>query len=124
MPTKLEESVSGAAELVFPDDSDGTYSLRERSVYDADEVRVELETDIPEYGSWLPVTDEETGNEAWLIAPSQLRAALVEDDIQTGERFEIVTMQKTGREQSDPYRVEIRFPDRDADPAQASIGEV
>ena len=73
MPEDLTDSVSGSTELVFPDDGTGQYSLRERSVYDAEEVRVELDGDVPQYGSWLPVTDEETGQEAWLTAPSELR---------------------------------------------------
>jgi hypothetical protein len=113
MPQDLNESVTGSTELVFPDDANGTYSLRERSVYDAEEVRLELETDIPKYGSWMPVTIEETGEEAWLTAPSELRSVLVEDEIRAAERFEIVTMQKRGMDQSDPYEVEIRLPDRE-----------
>jgi hypothetical protein len=116
MPQDLSESVTGSTELVFPDDANGTYSLQERSVYDAEEVRLELETDIPKYGSWIPVEILETGDEGWLAAPSKLRAALVDDEIRAGERFEIVTMQKLGTEQSDPYRVELRYPDREATP--------
>jgi len=116
MPQDLSESVTGSTELVFPDDANGTYSLQERSVYDAEEVRLELDTDIPKYGSWIPVEILETGDEGWLAAPSKLRAALVDDEIRAGERFEIVTMQKLGTEQSDPYRVEIRYPDREATP--------
>lgn len=116
MPEDLAESVTGSTELVFPDDATGRYSLRERSVYDAEEVRVELDTDIPQYGSWLPVEIEETGAEAWLTAPSRLRTILVEDEIRAGERFEIVKMQKRGRDQSDPYEVEVSFPDREARP--------
>jgi hypothetical protein len=116
MPQDLSESVTGSTELVFPDDANGTYSLQERSVYDAEEVRLELDTDIPKYGSWIPVEILETGDEGWLAAPSKLRAALVDDEIRAGERFEIVTMQKLGTEQSDPYRVELRYPDREATP--------
>ena len=116
MPQDLSESVTGSTELVFPDDANGTYSLQERSVYDAEEVRLELDTDIPKYGSWIPVEILETGDEGWLAAPSKLRTALVDDEIRAGERFEIVTMQKLGTEQSDPYRVELRYPDREATP--------
>jgi len=113
MPEDLSESVTGSTELVFPDDATGTYSLRERSVFDAEEVRVELGTEIPQYGSWLPVEIEETGAEAWLSAPSRLRSILVEDEIRPGERFCIEKMQKRGREQSDPYEVQVTYPDRD-----------
>jgi hypothetical protein len=116
MPQDLSESVTGSTELVFPDDANGTYSLQERSVYDAEEVRIELDTDIPKYGSWIPVEIQETGDEGWLTAPSELRSALVEDEIRPGEQFEIVTMEKLGTDQSDPYRVEIRYPDREAKP--------
>lgn len=122
MPEDLAESVTGSTELVFPDDAVGQYSLRERSVYAAEEVRSELDTDIPQYGSWIPVEITETGEEAWLTAPSKLRTILVEDEIQIGERFEIEKMQKRGRDQSDPYEVRVTFPDREARPEdQASL---
>jgi hypothetical protein len=122
MVDDLSESVSGSTELVFPDDADGsTYSLRERSVYDAEEVRDELGGDIPQYGSWLPV-ELEDGEEAWLTAPSQLRSVLVEDEIRTGERFQIETMEKRGLDQSDPYQVEVTYLDREQTPdSQASL---
>jgi hypothetical protein len=114
MPQDLSESVSGSTELVFPDDAGGeTYRLRERSVYEAEEVQEDLNGDVPQYGSWVPVTVQSTDSEAWLTAPSELRSALVEDEIQTGERFVIETMQKRGRNQSDPYQVELSYPDRD-----------
>jgi hypothetical protein len=125
MPENLSESVSGSTELVFPDDAGGsTYSLRERSVYDAEEVRLEIEADIPQYGSWLPVELDDTGTEAWVSAPSQLRSALVEDEIRPGERFRIETMQKTGHDQSAPYEVRISYPDRETGPGdQTSLKE-
>lgn len=123
MPRDLDNSVSGSTELVFPDGATGRYRLRERSVYEADEVREELNGDVPKYGSWLPVTDEETGDEAWLTAPSQLRSALVEDEISNGELFEIVTMSKTGPDSSDPYRVELDYPERNSDGKQAGLDE-
>jgi hypothetical protein len=113
MPTNLDDSVSGSTELVFPDNGTGTYRLQERSVYDAEEVRNELETDIPQYGTWIPVKDQETGDEAWLTAPSELRSILVQEEIQTGELFRIETMRKSGSEQSDRYLVDVSFPDRE-----------
>jgi hypothetical protein len=113
MPEDLEETISGSTELVFPDDAvDQTYSLQERSVYDAGEVREEMDSEIPEYGSWLPVDLD--GDQAWLVAPSELRSVLVDQEIRTGERFSIDKMQKTGRGQSDPYTVEVSLPDREA----------
>jgi len=123
MPRDLTDSVSGSTELVFPDDSTGRYSLRERSVYGAEEVREELDGDVPKYGDWLPVTELDQDREAWLIAPSALRSRLVEDEARAGERFEIVTMTKMGTDQSDPYRVEIEYPDRTADGSQKSLSD-
>ncbi len=115
MPQDLSQSVSGSTELVFPDDADKkTYSLRERSVYDAGEVRNEIEADIPQYGSWLPVTVD--GDDAWLVAPSELRSELVNHEIQAGERFQVEKMVKSGRQESDPYSVVISLPDREATP--------
>jgi hypothetical protein len=124
MPEDLTDSISGSTELVFPDDATGKYSLTERSVYDAEEVRLELDSDVPQYGSWIPVTDAETGQEAWLTAPSELRKALVENEISIGERFRIETMEKRGTEQSDPYNVELGLPEREAVPEdQSSLSE-
>ena len=101
MPQDLSESVTGSTELVFPDDAVGTYSLRKRSVYDASEVREELETDIPQYGSWLPV-ELENGDDAWLNAPSELRAVLVADSTLPGDRFQILTIRSARLEQHHP----------------------
>lgn len=122
MAEDLSDSVSGSTELIFPDDGRGTYRLEERTVYGAEEVRSELNGDVPQYGSWLPVTDD-SGDEAWLCAPSKLRAVLVEDDIQTGERFRIETMRKSGTKQSDPYRVEVTYPDRDGTGKQTGLSD-
>jgi len=115
MPTDLTESVAASVELVFPDEATrNQYSLRERSVYDADEVRDEIGSDdVPQYGKWLPVTLD--GEDGWLIAPSELRTALVEKSIRQGEPFRIATMKKTGSRQSDPYSVEVKLLDRDAE---------
>jgi arginine/lysine/ornithine decarboxylase len=121
MPKDLTDSVSGSTELVFPDGATGRYRLRERSVYEADEVREELGGDVPKYGSWLPVEETDTGAEAWLTAPSQLRSVLVEDEIRPGELFEIVSMTKAGHDPSDPYRVTVEFPERDGDARQSGL---
>lgn len=123
MPKDLADSVSGSTELIFPDDAAGrTYSLDELQVYEAEEVRNELESDdVPQYGSWIPVT--ENGTEAWLNAPSQLRKRLVEDNVTEGTRFNITEMRK-GAGQSDPYQVEIEYPDiPDPDSPQEMVQE-
>jgi hypothetical protein len=112
MPENLSDSVTGAVELIFPDDAtDEPYSLRELAVYDAEEVRDEMGTDIPQYGSWLPI-EMDDGDEAWLTAPSQLRQKLVNQDAKPGERFIIDRMVKDGRDPSTPYQVELTFPER------------
>jgi len=116
MPQDLDDTVTGSTELVFPDDATGTFRLGEPMVYDAEEVQSELGTDIPQFGKWLPV--EMDGDEAWLSAPSQLREILVEESIQNGERFRIEKMRKRGTGQSDPYVVEVQFPDREPDSGQ------
>jgi len=114
----LDESVSGSTELVFPDDTDGEeYCLLESNVYSAEEVRDELGGDVPQYGSWLKVHIQETERDGWLTAPTDLRSGLVEASIETGEVFRIETMRKRGSDQSDPYLVDLSFPDRDAAPA-------
>ena len=124
MPEKLSESVSGSTELVFPDNAPGDeYRLRELAVYDAEEVRSEMDTDIPEYGSWLPV-ELENGDEAWLTAPSQLRSKLVNQEASAGERFRIVSMEKEGRDPSDPYQVVLSFPERSSEGQQAGLNSV
>ena len=96
MPEDLTDSISGSTELVFPDDATGKYSLTERSVYDAEEVRLELDSDVPQYGSWIPVTDTEPSQEAWLTAPSELRSATLENEICIAVPFPIATKGKRG----------------------------
>ena len=121
MPEDLSDSVSGSTELVFPDDSDDqTYRLRERSVYDAEEVRSEIESDIPQYGSWIPV-ELEDGEEAWLTAPSALRAELVEGDVRAGEAFHIGRMGEEGLDRSAPYGVTVSYRERDEEGRQSGL---
>lgn len=126
MPEKLSESVSGSTELVFPDSvTEKEYRLRELAVYDASEVRSEMDhdSDIPQYGSWMPV-ELRTGDDAWLVAPSQLRQKLVEQDARPSERFIITSMEKQGRDPSDPYQVEIVFPERQKPESQSGLSDV
>jgi hypothetical protein len=126
MPEKLSESVSGSTELIFPDDAPRRkYSLRELVVYDADEVRdqMEMDTEVPQYGSWLPVTVD--GDEAWLTAPSELRQKLLDNNVKPGETFIIGSLEKSGIDESAPYNVELNLPDREPDSAeQAGLSQV
>jgi len=123
----LSESVTTTRELVFPDDASGKeYRLPSLNVYGADEVRDELDSDIPQYGKWMPVeiignTGDEDG---FLCAPSHLRSVLLENSVQAGELFRIDTLTKTGVAESDPYRAEVSFPDREADAGkQVGLGD-
>lgn len=111
MPTDLSEASTGSGELVFPDDAPGKqYRLREQAVYDAEEVRDEIgNRDVPRYGRWLPV--ENGDGPGWLSAPSALIEELQRDGFENGSVFEIVTMEQTGPDPSDPYRVEVRAVD-------------
>ena len=115
----LEDSVTATRELVFPDDASGRdYRSPELNVYDAEEVREELGgTETPQYGKWLQVEilDAAGGEDGFLAAPSDLRAELVESNIRPGEVFRIDSLTKTGHKESDPYRAELSFPDREAD---------
>jgi len=127
MPEKLSESVSGSTELVFPDDAPRRqYSLRELAVYDAEEVRseMEMETDVPKYGSWLPIVTDDR-DDGWLTAPSELRQKLLNEDVKPGETFIIESLEKSGIDESDPYQVKLSFPERDKDSArQAGLSGV
>lgn len=109
MPTKLNESLTGnGAELIFPDEATGKqYKLRELAVYEAEEVRDQLGgSDVPKYGKWLPV-ELRDDDEAWLCAPSSLRERLVDEDVTEADTFTVTSLDKTGHEQSAPYRAEI-----------------
>lgn len=124
MPRKLEDSVTGAAELIFPDDATGDrYRLRELAVYEAEEVRDELgDSDVPKYGDWIPV---ETGDddEAWLCAPSELRRRLVEETVETGDWFTVTRLAKDGHRESDPYRAQIDVDRARSETQQALSGD-
>lgn len=124
MPRKLSESVTGAVELIFPDDATGNqYRLRELAVYGPEEVRDELgDSDVPKYGDWLPV-ETENGDEAWLNAPSQLRKRLVDEQVETSDRFTVTELAQTGSQQSDPYRAQIDVDRSRSETQQALTGD-
>jgi hypothetical protein len=85
---------------------------------------MEMETDIPQYGSWLPVVTGD-GDEGWLTAPSELRQKLLDRDVKPGETFSIESLEKSGHGESDPYQVKLSFPERDKDSArQAGLSGV
>jgi hypothetical protein len=111
MTTNLFDIVSGSTDLIFPDESVGTYSLATHEVHEAEELREKLNSDIPEYGRWLSVIDERDV-ERYLVAPGDLLKALKDAEVTLSERFTIESMSKSGSEQSAPYHVEVTFPDR------------
>jgi len=123
MPTKLNDAVSGAADLIFPDDATGTYQLAESNVYEAEEVRDQLGGDMPKHGQWIPIVTER-GRTEFLTAPSRLITELVKAEVTESERFSIESMVQYGTEPNDPYEVTVTYPDRrETDEAQAALSD-
>jgi len=95
--------------LVFADDASGCrFRLRESALYDADEVRDELDhdgDDPPQYGRWLPVEIE--GNDAWMVAPGELVDELQRLEPSAGEIFEVSRIEKSGNGETDPFEVNL-----------------
>jgi hypothetical protein len=123
MPTKLNEAVTGAIDLIFPDDATGTYRLAEDDVYEAEEVQEELGGDMPKHGQWIPVVTERDRTE-FLTAPSGLISELVKADVIVEEQFKIESMVQYGSEPNDPYEVTVSYPDRKrTEESQTALGD-
>ena len=123
MSRTIEDAASGASSLVFPDYSVGDYELVENIVYDAEEVRDDLDSEVPQYGDWVPVRNS-YGDEMYLVAPSALLTELSKSGLDVGETFSITAMDKTGQDESDPYRVQVEYPDRrETAKDQAALGD-
>jgi hypothetical protein len=112
MPVEPDDSV--LKEVYYPDDVtevDG-FQIRERfAFWDSDDS--DDSEELPEearHGLWLPVTPLGHGEEeSWLSAPRQLREALVEAEVEAGDSFRVLEMEK-GPADHDPYEVEIEAP--------------
>lgn len=107
MPVDLSEVQTGGIDLLFADDlqSGVEFELREASVYDAEEVREEVEGDIPKFGRWMPAKTD-NGN-AWIVALGELVEELQSYQNPMAVTFAVTRCQKSGSKQTDPYEVNI-----------------
>lgn len=107
MPTNLEDADTGGLNLLFTDDLEGTeFKLRAASVWDAEEVRAEIEADTPQFGRWLPVETDRDGR-GFAVAPGELIEELQHNEISAGEVVEVTRCQKSGDRETDPYEVNV-----------------
>jgi len=119
MPVDLSEAQTGGIDLLFADDlkSGVRFELREASVYQAEEVREEIDGDIPKFGKWMPVTSD--GSDAWVVALGELVEELQTYENPMGVTFEVTRCQKSGTKDTDPYEVNLEAVD--GDKQQASL---
>jgi hypothetical protein len=112
MPTDLSEAQTGGIDLLFADDLSGTeFELREPSVYQAEEVREQIDGDIPKFGKWMPVTTSD--GDAWAVAIGELVEELQTFDEPMGVSFQVTRCEKSGSKQTDPYEVNLEVVDGD-----------
>lgn len=127
MPTDLSDVDTSGTELWFSDDVEGkTFVLREPSVFDAAEVRDEMDTDVPEFGRWFPVTAlgeySEADRDGFLVAVGELIEELQQMQVDPcAVGWEVTRMEKSGPEQTDPYEVNVE-PIGPTDEKQTSLG--
>lgn len=109
----LHEATTGGLNLLFTDELEGTaFRLTEAALYAAEEVRDELDSDVPEFGRWLSVETED--GEGYAVAPGELVEELQRLEAEAGEEFTITRCQKSGPKESDPYEVNAeRLSDED-----------
>lgn len=108
MPTDLMEATTGAKELLFPDRLQGKrMDVLETSLYDAEEVQVELGTDFPEHGRWLNVKVHGDDNVEWCICPGEMVDELQTLGINPGQTIKVTRCEKSGPRESDPYEVNV-----------------
>lgn len=112
MPTDLDEAQTGGVDLLFADDLSGTeFELREAAVYEAEEVRQEVDTDIPKFGNWMPVITED--GDGWIVALGELVEELQTYENPMGLQLKVTRCEKSGTKQTDPYEVNIEVVDGD-----------
>ena len=112
MPVDLSEAQTGGVDLLFADNVSGTvFELREASVYQAEEVREEIDGDIPKFGKWMPVTT--ANGDAWIVALGELVDELKTYDNPMGVTFDVTRCEKSGSQQTDPYEVNLEVVDGD-----------
>lgn len=112
MPTDLSDHDIGSIDLLFADDLEGsTFSLREAAVYEAEEVRKEVEQDIPKFGNWMPVETDD--GDAWVVALGELVEELQRFENPAAVTVVVTRCEKSGPEQTDPYEVNLEHEDGD-----------
>lgn len=117
MPTDLSETTTGSIELFFGGEAEGeTFYLRDAAVYDADEVRKEIDADYPSFGRWFPVhladEDGQTHGSGWTTAVGELIEELQDAEVDPVEvPFTVTRCEKTGEKDTDPYEVNVEFHD-------------
>jgi hypothetical protein len=110
MPVDLNEAETGGIDLYFADDLVGmSFYLRDASVYDADEVRNEINSEIPKFGRWLPIhsCDQKgkTTGTGWVVAVGELIEELQKYDNPVEQPVTVTRCEKSGDKQTDPYEV-------------------
>jgi hypothetical protein len=110
MPTDLSDAETGGIDLYFADDLEGmSFYLRDPSIYDAEEVRDEIDSDIPKFGRWIPVHtcdgNGKTTGTGWIVAVGELIEELQRYDDPVEDPVSVTRCEKSGTEQTDPYEV-------------------
>lgn len=109
MPTDLADHETGGIEVLFADDLPGTtFSLRESAVYEADEVRDETGTEIPKFGTWMPVSLDD-GTDGWMVALGELVEELQRLENASAVECTVTRCEKSGSKQTDPYEVNVEI---------------
>jgi hypothetical protein len=112
MPTDLSDAETGGIDLLFADDLSGTvFELRESAVYEAEEVREDVDGDIPKFGRWLPVETED--GDGWAVALGELVEELQRVENPLDVTFEVTRCEKSGTADTDPYEVNVEVVDGD-----------
>jgi hypothetical protein len=115
MPTNLSDADTGGETLLFADQLvDTEFRLVETAVYDAEEVRDEIDQDIPKFGRWLPASIEGQDERAWLVGLGELIEELQRFEDPTAGSYEVTRCEKSGSGEQDPYEVNVE-PVADAD---------
>jgi len=106
MPVDLDEAQTGGVDLLFADDLEGTeFELREAAVYEAEEVREEVDGDIPKFGKWMPVKTAD--GDGWAVALGEFVEELQSYENPMGVSFEVTRCEKSGDKQTDAYEVNV-----------------
>lgn len=123
MPTKLEDTSTGADGFVFPDSLENVkFEMTENAVFSAYEVRVQehseeeaveddyeaqKEGQTPAYGRWIPAHVDGRDGEQWVAAPGEFIEELQTYDDPVENRMRVSRCRKSGPDESDPYEVNI-----------------